>query len=461
MFSAWSLNSAPLNGLADTTAVASSERALVIAQDTFDSGPMALGRALSSDTSTVTWAGIYPNPGSAEITGGYARTSASNSGSLTIEFEWPTGAPTTFDVVVVARGPAVAPTQEQYLELSVAGVDSADGSAVTAYATAYALAFGGGAYDYGIWVDGANIPINTWNSQALPAALSYASGDQTFVFSFSPGQITCSMNGVSPVTGTYDPANTIVPRWLGLGLWKMEISSITVTGGLISATAPRFGTPRSSQASPAASLGIVAAFGTPSSPYPRSLTASGWTELNLGRPVAGTFQPQIINRTLSASTLLPVTFGQAITLTAVTLSASGASATSFGTGRCALGLSAAGNVATAFGSPLASSGARTAGSQTTLFGAPTTGHTLAATPVFRATRWGIPLIVRSNTFLSTGAVPTTRLGQPTASRINARQAGGSVSTMLGAPSCALRYRALHTPPACRFGNPLLIRNPSC
>jgi hypothetical protein len=101
------------------------------------------------------------------------------------------------------------------------------------------------------------------------------------------------------------------------------------------------------------------------------------------------------------------------------------------------------------------------GNKFTLFGTPTSVRIQAASSTYRATRWGTPSTVRSDTYLARGLYNPARFARPTAQRLNAFAASGSTSTQSGTPTCYLRYRALHTAPARRFGKPLMTWGTPC
>lgn len=184
-------------------------------------------------------------------------------------------------------------------------------------------------------------------------------------------------------------------------------------------------------------------FGTPAHPHLQTVTATGWEVTSMGRPVAATYTQAVVNRTVSATALRPVTFGLAVVDTQVSTQASGQIATTFGSPASRRAQPAQGQApATAFGLPGATRGAVAASFVTTKLGAPTVRVTYAATSVYKAPRWGKPRIAHG------AAAPF-----PASS--------DEPSTLFGQPVCHQHYRAFHIYPHTRFGKPQLVRSPSC
>lgn len=223
-----------------------------------------------------------------------------------------------------------------------------------------------------------------------------------------------------------------------------------------------FGTPNAVAVQPATGFSSTS-FGTPAHPHPQTATATGWEVTGMGRPVAGTYTPFIVNRTVSATTLRPVKFGLAAAAAQVSAQASGQTSTAFGSPTSRRAQSAQSLAPTVtFGLPSASAGTRAAGFRAPSFGTPTARTTHRAASVYRATRWGLPTAERSNTYKVRGIDLRARFGQPAAHRLNAyRATAGAPTTQFGTPVATPRYRAFHLPPETRFGKPRLIRSPAC
>ena len=217
------------------------------------------------------------------------------------------------------------------------------------------------------------------------------------------------------------------------------------------------------QRSPAASLGVITNFGTPSHPSLQTCDADGFLIDLRGRPIAGIpISTPTIHRSVSVSGAVMTSFGSATTDSPVTVPANGATSPAFGVPTFAFGQRATDiEPVTLFGGATARVTGRSVGSKTTVFGAPTSARTQATASTYRATRWGTPDTERSDTYLARGLYNPARFAQPAARRLNGFAASGATSTQLGTPACYLRYRALHTAPACRFGKPLMLWGTPC
>jgi hypothetical protein len=223
------------------------------------------------------------------------------------------------------------------------------------------------------------------------------------------------------------------------------------------------GTPVCLQQSPAVSLGAITNFGTASSPSLQTCTATGFLIDFMGRPIAGVpASLPTINRSLLASGAVMTTFGAATIISPVATSVTGSLFSSVGTPTHALGQRASGIEPLAmFGSGTTRLSGRHVGNKFTLLGTPTSARIQTAASTYRATRWGTPAAVRSDTYLARGLYNPARFARPTAMRLNGFAASGATSTQFGTPACYLRYRALHTAPACRFGKPLMLWGTPC
>ena len=205
------------------------------------------------------------------------------------------------------------------------------------------------------------------------------------------------------------------------------------------------------------------AFGTPSSPVPQTVVASGFSKTYFGRPFGFQYIQPKIDQVVSASPLATTQFGLPSASTDVTVQAAGSTSGQFGTPNTKIGLGAQAIApATSWGAPLLLLSMRAQWFGGTSFGVPHAAMVQHAASTYRATRWGIPTCVRSNTYLARSIASTPRFGRPTARKINAYQASSMApSGLFGTPACALRYRALGIHGVARFGKPLLIRSAAC
>ena len=205
------------------------------------------------------------------------------------------------------------------------------------------------------------------------------------------------------------------------------------------------------------------AFGTPSSPVPQTVVASGFSKTYFGWPFGFQYIQPKIDQVVSASPLATTQFGLPSAFTDVTVQAAGSTSGQFGTPNTKIGLGAQAIApATSWGAPLLLLSMRAQWFGGTSFGVPHAAMVQHAASTYRATRWGIPTCVRSNTYLARSIASTPRFGRPTARKINAYQASSMApSGLFGTPACALRYRALGIHGVARFGKPLLIRSAAC
>lgn len=205
------------------------------------------------------------------------------------------------------------------------------------------------------------------------------------------------------------------------------------------------------------------AFGAPSSPVPQTVVASGFSKTYFGWPFGFQYTQPKIDQVVSASPLATTQFGLPSAFIDATVQAAGSTSGQFGTPTTKIGLGAQAIApATSLGAPLLLLSMRAQGFGSTSFGVPHAAMVLHAAGTYRATRWGIPICVRSNTYLARSIASTPRFGRPTARKINAYQASSMApSGLFGTPACALRYRALGIHGVARFGKPLLIRSAAC
>ena len=205
------------------------------------------------------------------------------------------------------------------------------------------------------------------------------------------------------------------------------------------------------------------AFGTPSSPVPQTVVASGFSKTYFGWPFGFQYIQPKIDQVVSASPLATTQFGLPSASTDVTVQAVGSTSGRFGAPTTKRGLGAQAIApATSWGAPLLLLSMRAQWFGGTSFGVPHAAMVQHAASTYRATRWGIPTCVRSNTYLARSIASTPRFGRPTARKINAYQASSMApSGLFGTPACALRYRALGIHGVARFGKPLLIRSAAC
>jgi hypothetical protein len=229
-------------------------------------------------------------------------------------------------------------------------------------------------------------------------------------------------------------------------------------------TAALLGTPAGFERFPATSLGAVTAFGSPSFPSPRTVTAGGWLSFDAGWPFVFLTPPIVTHVSGSVMALQPVVFGTPSTHAQTSVQAVVTEEVTFlGTPSLRQGYSAQSSAAeTQFGTPGNSISGRSTGTAVSRLGAPTCRRTQLASSAHAATRWGVASTLRSDTYLALGLLSGARFGRPTAARLNAFLATGiSSAAQFGDPIGSFRYRALHLAPGFRSGKPLVIRTPAC
>lgn len=112
---------------------------------------------------------------------------------------------------------------------------------------------------------------------------------------------------------------------------------------------------------------------------------------------------------------------------------------------------------TAFGTPSHARVAVASGSISTALGTPTTVRAYRTTGAAPSLKFGTPTGVKLRTYYVTPMRPRARLGKPKVlNRVN-RTTAGFTGTHFGTPVEKPRLHATMTPPASRFGKPLLIR----
>jgi hypothetical protein len=215
----------------------------------------------------------------------------------------------------------------------------------------------------------------------------------------------------------------------------------------------------------AASLGELTQFGTPHWVHPTAGEATGLLGTKYGKPHAHNYVPAFIHQLTYAAGALGTAFGAPNAAWPLAGDASGSTFGAFGTPAAHSRFGASGAAFGAFGTPGASVYFRAAGAKTTAFGAATSVKGVAAkvgaaAPLYRATRWGLPRALKSNTYEARGW-RTGRFGRATGySRFN-YPATGFTGTQLGTPVAVEGHRVTHIAPTTMFGTPLLERAQTC
>jgi hypothetical protein len=273
----------------------------------------------------------------------------------------------------------------------------------------------------------------------------------------TPGidNITASATGwVSTALGT--PG--IVPAAVGFSATALGIPSISLVATGFSPAA--YGTPVGKVVYPPESLGIVTNFGTPIADVDQTAYAQGFSSTRFSSWVYGVLGPPPAARSFAVSGFKPITFGTPVGKASQTTVATGFVVTYLGAPVSVRIAVASGFATTAFGTAKQVTKTYGAGFSATRLGTPASSRTAPATSVYRATRFGLPVAVRSNCYYPYGLYSPARFGQPKVVA-DLHTESGFTGTTFGTPAMQLRYRALHIPPVATFGKPLAQRTPLC
>lgn len=222
----------------------------------------------------------------------------------------------------------------------------------------------------------------------------------------------------------------------------------------------QFGTPLAKAIKWVTTLGQITRFGTPLTRTDRTGAVTAINITRFGTPFVVPLIIPNLTQTQQAFGWAQTAFGTPVAMPEQFGAVTGFSLTQLGTPTSRRGQRATGMLTTLFGQPQANQTAHPAGFKPVQFGTPTVRYTLIAASAYRATRWGLPLAGRSNTYLTAGRT-STAFGHPTGfSRFN-KSATGFTATQMGTPTCHRRNKATMLPPATMFGMPLLKRNLLC
>lgn len=236
--------------------------------------------------------------------------------------------------------------------------------------------------------------------------------------------------------------------------------------GLATGFAPAsFGTPEGRSHFNATTLGRVTRWNYPYTAYvAHNLVCYPWSfqASKIGFPQKVSLPLRPPHTYVGAKSFKAATFGTAAADTRVTTQALGAVTTAFGTPASGQAFAAEGlSTPAQFGQAASSFATRAAGFKVASFAAPSNRRTQFAASTYRATRWGVPTIERSNTFKTYGINCSGRFGQPKGYQRFNYPATGFHLTQLGAHASFETHHATMTPPTVAFGKPLLKRNVLC
>jgi FG-GAP repeat protein len=202
-------------------------------------------------------------------------------------------------------------------------------------------------------------------------------------------------------------------------------------------------------------------FGTPTTPFNQAQMTTGFSPTRFGVPM-GTAWADTDGIQYCVQRGAQVTrFGTPTMQGSVTGSVTGWSSSAFGTPFGRTVYSAAGIApAAVFGVPYSYTRVRATGARNTAFGSHSSGRGQPATSLVRPTKFGIPVATLENGHTAYG-FSSTRFGRPSGASVFGHPAEGFSSTIFGTPDAAEVYRALAISPGAVFGQPLLLRTPTC
>ncbi len=237
--------------------------------------------------------------------------------------------------------------------------------------------------------------------------------------------------------------------------WRMYVTGFSST---------QFGTPAAFQGFRAESLGATSRFGTPSTPFNQTQTATALASTRFGTPIVLGYTPINLDRTEIASSVGRTSrFGTPTAALSVSGQASGFNSTAFGTpvADATQRYVQASSVepAAAFGTPKALITGHATGLRSTAFGTPTVRLTCVASSLGPTSRFGTP--AQWGPHRAYSIKPRGAFGRPTAFNQFRYPAAGFCSSQFGTPASVQTHRASSLPPTSRFGTPLLRRNPTC
>jgi hypothetical protein len=221
-----------------------------------------------------------------------------------------------------------------------------------------------------------------------------------------------------------------------------------------------FGTPVGGNVYPPTSLGVVTKFGTPITDADQTVYAQGFYITRFSPWVYSTLGPPPAAHSFAVSGFQPVNFGTPVGKANRTAVATGFTAVHLGAPVSVRGAVASGFTSTHFGTAKQVTKTYGSGFSSTCLGTPASSRTAPATSVYRATRFGLPVAVRSNCYYPYGLYSPARFGQHKMVA-DLHTESGFTGTAFGTPAMQLRYRALHIPPVAAFGKPLAQRTPLC
>lgn len=238
----------------------------------------------------------------------------------------------------------------------------------------------------------------------------------------------------------------------------------------------QYGTPRGYEFWQQRSLPPTTKIPSAFSPVDVSGAASGWLCTQVGSPTCIVVNVQAVHYLTAAVGFLAARFGAPSTPTAATGRAEGFLTTHYGMADAILPMF---GVITRYGVPVSRTTYFATGWSSTAFGAAASRQVGAAQSV-RVTAIGAPTGRAGYTAASLAPVRfgkhhsnqtgvsaayslgcITRVPRPRGWSTFNYQAGGSMWTAFGTPTCTQAHRALHTPVSTRFGTPTLRRSNLC
>lgn len=259
--------------------------------------------------------------------------------------------------------------------------------------------------------------------------------------------------------GSMGAQHAVAPAAVGwcstaFGVADSAVSDAMPAGAIHST---EFGTPQSTQVNPAATIGAVVRFGSPSRPHLVTVSPTGFSRTRYGAPIAYNLPTSAFPRVADATGFYATQFGAASVAHYVL---STAPSTQLGGASARATQQALGNIFGAMGTPSAGAAGTAAGFRQTALGTPTALRRMAANG-FCTTRFGMPSARRDGAHLAYPTGPLVRSGHPKAQRRFNHPAAGFSGTSFGVPAGTQQYDALHIAPGARFGRPLRSRGSTC
>jgi len=243
----------------------------------------------------------------------------------------------------------------------------------------------------------------------------------------------------------------------------VDIDNLTFVATGSPVYTPNFDTPVANLGTPllpytALHTGPIAKVPAPYRVFTQTVQPAGFSATRIPEYFYATpgLPPYVVNGVYAQETFTPVVFGTPVALTPVSAPASGLDSTIFGTPNNARRIPAAGFSATHLGTPSLATGQGVTGWVATMLGTPISAYRQPAASTYRATRFGLPTYTLPNT-RSTYGFCRTWFGHHRSVVGTMRTVSGIAAGHFGTPSTFARAKALHVPPACRFGKPLMTR----